>query len=87
MTDAPKETLICDHCGKPSDEVKKFFVGQHVNQNLGVVRGKICSECIGFCMSLLAQGDREEFERLVEEARAFKFPPPEPVSSNQDTIP
>ena len=74
MTGTPPNTIACSFCGKGQDGARKLFEGMGVDWNSNVFGGHICSACIALFMNLMANADREEFDRMVAEARAFKFP-------------
>ncbi|HUO91268.1 MAG TPA: ClpX C4-type zinc finger protein [Rhizomicrobium sp.] len=56
----PVEGAKCSFCGKRSAEVERMIAGGDA---------MICNECVEVAMHVLAQGNRERFERVVEEAR------------------
>jgi virulence-associated protein VapD len=66
------ETLICSFCGKRHDEVRRLIAGTGVGRNGAIYEGRLCSECIGTFMLVMALEDREWFDKQVEEARTFK---------------
>ena len=65
---------VCRFCGSVHDDARKVFCGTGVDGNGRIFESGICSVCIGLVMSLVAYDDRETFEKMVEEARAFRFP-------------
>jgi len=64
-------TLICSACGKPQDEVRKLIVGVGVDHKGGKHECRLCNDCIGTFMLVMATEDREWFDKQVEEVRAF----------------
>jgi hypothetical protein len=72
----------CGFCGKLSDEVRRFYKSISVDFDSRVFHGAICSDCVRIFMFTTAHEDREKFERLVDEVRAYKPPAVEPENSN-----
>lgn len=66
MTEAelPKQIPECGFCGKAHNEVGRLIVGGG--------RYAICDECILLTISIMAWDNREAFEKMVAEARAWK---------------
>ena len=78
------DPLCCDFCGKSQGEVKRLIAGAGVSRQGRSGRANICDECISICMVVMAQTDREWFEKQVDQARDFKpdiQPPPSGASN------
>ena len=71
MASNSSAALICSACGKRQDEVRKLIVGVGVDHKGGKHECRLCNECIGTFMLVMATEDREWFDKQVDEVRAF----------------
>ncbi len=63
MTGQPPKVFACSFCAKTQEEVSKLIAGADAF---------ICDQCIGLCMTVMAQVSRQWFDKEVESARASK---------------
>jgi hypothetical protein len=63
--------MDCSFCGRRHDEVRRLVAGTGVGRNGEVFELRLCCDCIGTFMAVVAREDREWFDKQVEEARAF----------------
>ena len=61
----------CGFCGRGQGEARRFIKMRSVNPSARVFEGTICDDCVRAFILHMAHDYRDEFERLIEEARAF----------------
>jgi hypothetical protein len=62
----------CSFCGKRKSEVRKLMIGVVMTRDGESVQNSICDECLGVQMTVVAFLDRDLFDKLVQNARAYK---------------
>ena len=72
MLNLSPDNLICAFCRKRHDEVGKIFIDIRVDFEGNVFENSICTECIRGFVFTIAYENPEQFNKLIEEARAFK---------------
>jgi uncharacterized protein (DUF169 family) len=72
---------VCSFCGKAKADVRKMMIGLVMTRSGRKIHNGICDECLGVQMTVVAFLDRDLFEQLVRDARAYKpgDEPPEGV--------
>jgi ClpX C4-type zinc finger len=68
----PSTPSRCSFCGKLKSEVRKLMIGVVMTRDGQSVQNNICDECLGVQMTVVAFLDRDLFDRLVQNARAYK---------------